>query len=641
MAENDLKNKLQELDESLRSRHVKIILSLDLDELSKVKTNKSTYKSKIKSEILELLLEVGDRQADETAQYISNLLSNEAQREKTRRLTKTDKPQTRKSKQNNVTKSDHSSGHEHAETSQIRLTNENSQQCGLSDTIIRELDSTMYDHNDSLNSTVTASQFDSTFDTNSDDSVTEQKTIAQTKDKDRNNKGQRKKKGGKQSSQLESSANLHTDTSEDSEIQCLENCSLAMCSNSNSLRCNICMVWYHTQCVGITDIDAVGAWVCGVCRCLPKVVNQMKSQINLILDTTTTFVKSFHEFTNKMESKYEGLNDRLTAISNQNKCCQQTTTDSLSSISKEIGSVKSDLERKADVIISKSHSIIDSVKHTADLVGKTSKLISTSDSPAVLPNNKNVENSHIKTPSQASTSKTNNSNLNQNMTIDLTGESEQTGKPLTQNKGVEQNSTIPLPKRDLTFITGSCILKSIDTKFLAPNVKVKSFQKIKIEAFHQTMTKMDLSRYENIIIHVGGYDIDENISLNSFREKYNALLTFLKNSGCKVYVSGLLPRGGTDMKQFNDILKDISNQNEAQFINNHNSFIMASGELPFDFFHADQVNLKFSGTRKLVHNIHDSCPILPQVNRYRNAQAASNGKMQRLRHLRRRNFQKQ
>ena len=93
MAENDLKNKLQELDESLRSRYVKTILSLDLDELSKVKTNKSTYKSKIKSEILELLPEVGDRQADETAQYISNLLSNEAQREKTRRLTKTDKPQ--------------------------------------------------------------------------------------------------------------------------------------------------------------------------------------------------------------------------------------------------------------------------------------------------------------------------------------------------------------------------------------------------------------------------------------------------------------------------------------------------------------------------------------------------------------------
>ena len=40
---------------------------------------------------------------------------------------------------------------------------------------------------------------------------------------------------------------------------------------------------------------------------------------------------------------------------------------------------------------------------------------------------------------------------------------------------------------------------------------------------------------------------------------------------------------------------------------------MAPGELPFDFFHADQVNLKFSGIRKLVHNINGSCAVLPQT----------------------------
>ena len=52
------------------------------------------------------------------------------------------------------------------------------------------------------------------------------------------------------------------------------------------------------------------------------------------------------------------------------------------------------------------------------------------------------------------------------------------------------------------------------------------------------------------------------------------------------------------MKPFNDILKDLCIKHKVTFINNHNSFIMASGELPFDFFHADQVNLKFSGIRK-------------------------------------------
>ena len=38
---------------------------------------------------------------------------------------------------------------------------------------------------------------------------------------------------------------------------------------------------------------------------------------------------------------------------------------------------------------------------------------------------------------------------------------------------------------------------------------------------------------------------------------------------------------------------------------------MASGELPFNFYHADRVNFKFPGIRKLVHNMSSACPILP------------------------------
>ena len=64
------------------------------------------------------------------------------------------------------------------------------------------------------------------------------------------------------------------------------------------------------------------------------------------------------------------------------------------------------------------------------------------------------------------------------------------------------------------------------------------------------------------------------------------------------------------MKPFNAILKDLCETSNAIFIDNHNSFIMASGQLPVDFVHADRVNLRFLGIRALVHNIHESCPIL-------------------------------
>ena len=73
------------------------------------------------------------------------------------------------------------------------------------------------------------------------------------------------------------------------------------------------------------------------------------------------------------------------------------------------------------------------------------------------------------------------------------------------------------------------------------------------------------------------------------------------------------------MKPFNAILKNLCELSNAIFIDNHNSFIMASGQLPVDFFHANRVNLRFLGIRALVHNIHESCPILPKKQKDQNA----------------------
>ena len=141
---------------------------------------------------------------------------------------------------------------------------------------------------------------------------------------------------------------------------------------------------------------------------------------------------------------------------------------------------------------------------------------------------------------------------------------------------------------------------------------LKSFRNAKIKTLRDKITKMELSRYKNIIIHVVGHDVDAKIDQNSFREEYQSLLSVMADSGCKVYISGLLPRGGTNMKPFNEILKDLCEQSNANFIDNNNSFIMASGQLPVNFYHAGKVNLRFLGNKALVSNIHESCPVLPK-----------------------------
>ena len=126
---------------------------------------------------------------------------------------------------------------------------------------------------------------------------------------------------------------------------------------------------------------------------------------------------------------------------------------------------------------------------------------------------------------------------------------------------------------------------------------------------------MDLSRYETIVLHIGGHDVDAKVGPTEFKHKYQSLLSSLADKNCKILISGLLPRRGTNMKPYNSILNELSSQFKAQFIDNHDSFIMALGKLHFEYYQADRVNLKFPGTRLLVQNIKDKCKIIPNVQR--------------------------
>ena len=107
---------------------------------------------------------------------------------------------------------------------------------------------------------------------------------------------------------------------------------------------------------------------------------------------------------------------------------------------------------------------------------------------------------------------------------------------------------VPQHKADMTFITGSCILKTIETRFLADKVRVKSYNKANIETLQEKFTEMDLYRYANIVLHIGGHDVDAKTKPEEFKVKYQALLQSLTEVDSKIYVSGLLPRGKIDMR---------------------------------------------------------------------------------------------
>ena len=620
--QTDISQQIKEADDTLRVKYLEIVESLSINELKRF--DKHKYKQLVISEIADIVPSADLKKVDETAHYISNFLGNEAKRVKIRKMqTNRDQNQriTRRSIQT-VTAKQTMDTKQNSNSANIVQNANSSEPAELSESIINALQSTMVDANDSLDSTISDSFMDETYEINENinDSLTEVKTIEQTKDKcnsrdnsttvtatsknsnhvaqiseavinvakSKTNNTNNKKPNKKQE-------NLESET----DIVCIDACSN---TNSASIRCNMCMTWFHTVCVGISDVDGVGAWVCAHCRVMPETIKLMKLQISTLLETTTSLMKTFGNISEKLDREFGNLNDRITAVANQSKCSNQSSTDSMAELRQDINALKSNVDKKTEAILSKSQGIIDKVTNTTDLVGRMNINKPSNISGSNQTNQKQTKPKQIITPNELST------NQISNTSTDPINVDEEISNP---HQSPETQTTAPQHKADLTFVTGSCILKTIETRFLAEKVRVKSYNKAKIEMLQEKLSEMDLSRYKNIVLHIGGHDVDAKTKPEEFKIKYQSLLQSLSEIDSKIYVSGLLPRGRTDMKPYNNILKSLSSQFQASFIDNHDSFIMASGELPFEYYQADRTNLKYPGTRLLVRNINNKCTILP------------------------------
>ena len=78
--------------------------------------------------------------------------------------------------------------------------------------------------------------------------------------------------------------------------------------------------------------------------------------------------------------------------------------------------------------------------------------------------------------------------------------------------------------------------------------------------FEQKLSTMDLSCYDKVVLHVGGNDVEAKVSPTEFKRKYQSLLKSVANKKSELFISGLLPRKGLNMKPFNNILKDLSSE---------------------------------------------------------------------------------
>ncbi|CAC5425550.1 unnamed protein product [Mytilus coruscus] len=115
-----------------------------------------------------------------------------------------------------------------------------------------------------------------------------------------------------------------------------------------------------------------------------------------------------------------------------------------------------------------------------------------------------------------------------------------------------------------------------------------------------------MSTYRTIIIHIGGNDFDNGDNLQSIRDNYEALLYLLNikcHPHCKFVVSGILPRKGFNMHNPNEMLKDLCEQFNIQFIDHTNMFYDKNYHLSYSFFHHDGIHLSKKGTSAFLRSV--------------------------------------
>ncbi|CAG2235934.1 unnamed protein product [Mytilus edulis] len=122
-----------------------------------------------------------------------------------------------------------------------------------------------------------------------------------------------------------------------------------------------------------------------------------------------------------------------------------------------------------------------------------------------------------------------------------------------------------------------------------------------IDKLIDVLQKKDMSTYRTIIIHIGGNDLDNGDNLQSIRDNYEALLYLLNikcHPHCTFVVSGILPRKGLNMHNPNEMLKDLCEQFNIQFIDHTNMFYDKNYNLSYSFFHHDGIHLSKKGHQR-------------------------------------------
>ena len=595
-------SKLFSAEDSLKEKHVNIVKQMSYLELKKF--TKDDCKQTAQNELTALLPEHSMSRLSETAQCISNAVSREVKSLLSRRSRE---PAT----------ADPSSA--------INL---------LSDTIMQELDTTIQPEDEHENSQLNNLEDDGTelcgdnidnnrnmndteITTNLDDSITKLKQSVNTE----------KKQVQSVSNGKDEAKNTKNDP------KCCETCQVKPTSKRkyNMIHCPLCTIWYHELCVGISKEDSIGLWFCPTCRCIPSAlsadITTLKTDVENLKQTTVSILNAVKGLSETIENSIGNVNDRLTALQRQISGNELCITEQLNTLADTTNNIKTSFDQKACQILNKTNAVFEKVKKQSESVKTTNpnehpKHNQKPEMDKTLPKRQNDFTKKQQTNTATPNYKRYKTNINQSVNKQQTDDARKQQRFNKPNSTVKTNPNTDTEAIDLTsetntkkyikeptLLVGSSILKSVKNKDLKTNATVRSFPGATIKSIKSKLEQYNIDNCQTIILHVGGNDADNGLDIDSFQDEYIDLLNTLASVDRRLIVSGLMPRESVDLEPYNKQLKTLCDENDIDFIDHYDGFLLASGELPDTFYHKDKVHLNLAGTRKLLLNIDKYCKV--------------------------------
>ena len=321
------------------------------------------------------------------------------------------------------------------------------------------------------------------------------------------------------------------------------------------------------------------------------ILKEMKMMNELLL-ATKFHLNNFQQETILQVSQ---LRDEITSIKNTISIANQQSTDKLETVSQSTDKLSKDMKQANDALQRKLQSVHDNIKK---IIPSTAKR---------LVQNENKEKATTETP-QYEKSKNNEGQHDRKET-----EQSPTEQVLELNTVTDIVDTANKSDKTLkTLLIGDSILSGINKRGLNKNTHIKTLPGRKIKDIRLTLDSWDMTNYENVIIYIGGNDMAEGGDARIAYREIKQLLHELNRHNCTVYLCTVAPRRDADVVPLNDIIKQICEETDAQFIELYTSFISENGNMAQHLYGSDGIHLHARGCSTLVANINKAVHIIKE-----------------------------